>query len=127
VDSLHTPDEAGDDAHALSRSLGCVVTVSGAVDLIVAGNRSARVANGHPLMTRVTGMGCTASALSGAFLAVAASPFAAAVAAMAVTGIAGEMAAEEARGPGSFQMHFLDALYRLDDAEVARRQKIIVA
>jgi len=127
VDSQHTPDEAGDDARALSRSLGCVVTVSGAVDLIVAGDRSARVANGHPMMTRVTGMGCTASALSGACLAVAASPFAAAVSAMTITGIAGEMAAEEARGPGSFQMHFLDALYRLDDAEVARRQNVSFA
>jgi hydroxyethylthiazole kinase len=46
---------------------------------------------------------------------------------MAITGIAGEMAADDARGPGSFQMHFLDALYRLDDAEVARRQKISLA
>jgi hydroxyethylthiazole kinase len=78
-------------------------------------------------MASVTGMGCTASALSGACLAVADSPFAAATAAMAITGIAGEMAAAEARGPGSFQMHFLDALYRLDDAEVARRQKISLA
>jgi hydroxyethylthiazole kinase len=127
VDSLHTPDQAAADAQALSRSLGCVVTVSGEVDLIVADQRIARVANGHPLMTRVTGMGCTASALSGACLAVAASPFAAAVSAMAITGIAGEMAAEEARGPGSLQMHFLDALYRLDDAEVARRQKVSFA
>src|SRR5574343_247269 len=127
VDSLYTPDDAAADAQALSRSLGCVVTVSGAVDLLGADERVARVANGHPLMASVTGMGCTASALSGACLAVAASPFAAATAAMAITGIAGEMAAAEARGPGSFQMHFLDALYRLDDAEVARRQKISLA
>lgn len=127
VDSLHTPDQAAADAQALSRSLGCVVTVSGAVDLIVAGGHIARVANGDPMMTRVTGMGCAASALSGACLAVASSPFEAAVEAMAVTGIAGEMAAAEARGPGSFQVHFLDALYRLDDREVARRQKVTVA
>ena len=127
MDSLHTPEQAADDAQALSRSLGCVVTVSGPVDLIVADQRIARVANGHPLMASVTGMGCTASALSGACLAVAAPPFAAAIAAMAITGIAGEMAADDARGPGSFQMHFLDALYRLDDAEVARRQKVSFA
>jgi len=127
VDSQHTPDEAGNDAQALSRSLGCVVAVSGPVDLIVADDSIARVANGHPMMTRVTGMGCTASALSGAFLAVNPSPFAAALEAMVTMGIAGEMAAEEARGPGSFQMHFLDALYRLDDNEVARRRKVLVA
>src|SRR5574343_448095 len=127
VDSLYTPDEAAADAQALSRSLGCVVTVSGAVDLLGADERVARVANGHPLMASVTGMGCTASALSGACLAVAAPPFTAATAAMAITGIAGEIAVDDARGPGSFQMHFLDALYRLDDAEVARRQKISLA
>jgi hydroxyethylthiazole kinase len=56
VDSLHTPDEAFTDAQALSRALGCVVSVSGPVDLIVADDRVARVANGHPMMTRVTGM-----------------------------------------------------------------------
>jgi hydroxyethylthiazole kinase len=127
VDSLHTPDEAYDDAQALARSLGCTVTVSGPLDLIVGDGRIAQIANGHPMMTRVTGMGCTASALSGAFLAVNPSPFAAAVEAMVVMGVAGEMAAEQASGPGSFQMHFLDALYGLDEAEIARRRKAVVA
>ena len=127
VDSLHTPDEAVNEAQALARSLGCVVSVSGPVDLIVGDGRIARVENGHPMMARVTGMGCTASALSGAFLAVNPSPFAAAVEAMVVMGIAGEVAAEQARGPGSFQMHFLDALYGLDEAEIAKRRKAVVA
>jgi len=127
VDSLHTPDEAYNDALALSRSLGCAVSVSGPVDLIVADGRIARVDNGHPMMTRVTGMGCAASALSGAFLAVNPSPFEAAVEAMVVMGIAGEMAAELARGPGSFQMHFLDALYGLQEADIAQRRKVLVS
>jgi len=126
VDSLHRPDEAVNEAQALARSLGCVVSVSGPVDLIVGDGRIARVENGHPMMTRVTGMGCTASAVSGAFLAVNPSPFEAALEAMVVMGIAGEVAAEQARGPGSFQMYFLDALYGLDDAEIARRRKAVV-
>lgn len=123
VDSLHTPDEAFTDAQALSRALGCVVSVSGPVDLIVADDQVVRVANGHPMMTRVTGMGCTASALSGAFVAVNPQPFEAAVQAMVVMGVAGELAAEKAHGPGSFQMHFLDALYGLNDADMAKRRK----
>jgi len=123
VDSLHTPDEAFTDAQALSRALGCVVSVSGPVDLIVADDQVARVAYGHPMMTRVTGMGCTASALSGAFVAVNPQPFEAAVQAMVVMGVAGELAAEKAHGPGSFQMHFLDALYGLNDADMAKRRK----
>jgi hydroxyethylthiazole kinase len=124
VDSLHTPDEVQGDALALSRSADCVVSVSGPVDLIVAGDRVARVANGHPLMTRVTGMGCTASAITGAFAAVVADPFQAALHAMAVMGIAGEMAAARAAGPGSLQMHFLDVLYGLSEADLDQRARI---
>ena len=123
VDSRHTPDEVLEDARALARSAGCVVTVSGAVDLIVGSDEVVRIANGHPMMTSVTGMGCTASALTGAFAAVNPKPFEAAEHAMAVMGIAGELAAERARGPGSFQMHFLDALYCLQESEIAQRLK----
>jgi hydroxyethylthiazole kinase len=123
VDSLHTPDEAGEDARALARAAHCVVTVSGAVDLIVDGEREARVANGDPLMSRVTGMGCTASALTGAFAAVNASAFDAATRAMTLMGVAGEIAAERAAGPGSFQMHFLDVLHGIGEADFAQRVK----
>ncbi len=121
VDSLHSPDEVLEQARALSHAAACVVSVSGAVDLIVAGDRVARVRNGHPMMTRVTGMGCTASALTGAFAAVAADPFQAARHAMVVMGVAGEMAAERAAGPGSLQMHFLDTLYGLEESDIQRR------
>jgi hydroxyethylthiazole kinase len=121
VDSLHAPEEVREDALALARAHGCVVSVSGPVDLIVGENRTARVHNGHPIMTRVTGMGCTASAVTGAFLAVAADAFEAAVQAMVTMGVAGELAAARASGPGSFQMHFLDVLHQLQDADLKER------
>jgi hydroxyethylthiazole kinase len=124
VDSRHTPDEVLDDARALSRSAECVVSVSGAVDLIVADDTVARVANGHPMMTRVTGMGCAASAITGAFAAINPSPFKAAVHAMALMGIAGEIAAERAAGPGSFQMHFPDVLHGVRESDIMLRCKI---
>ncbi len=126
VDSRHSPEEVLDDACALSRAHDCVVSVSGTVDRIVAGDRITQVANGHPLMARVTGMGCTASAVTGAFLAVADTPLAAATHAMAVMGVAGELAAIGAAGPGSFQARFLDVLASLDKAEVEPRLKIQV-
>ena len=118
VDSLHTPDQVFEDAHQLSVRTGCLVSVSGPIDLVVAGDRVARIHNGHPLMTRVTGMGCTASAVTGAFMAIEADAFAAAVHAMVTMGVAGELAAEKASGPGSFQMHFLDVLHGLREADV---------
>ena len=124
VDSRHTPDEILEDARALSLSAGCVVSVSGPVDLVIEGERVARIENGHPLMTRVTGMGCTASALTGAFAAVNAQAFDAAAHAMGIMGIAGEQAGEQARGPGSFQTHFLDALYQLTQSEVDQRLRL---
>jgi len=82
------------------------------------------VHNGHPLMPRVTGLGCTASALCGAFAAVNPSPLAAAAHAMAVMGIAGELAAERSAGPGTLQLHFLDALYALREEDVVARLRV---
>ncbi|MFC5409372.1 hydroxyethylthiazole kinase [Larkinella bovis] len=124
VDSLFGSDAAVDAAHQLSRSLGCVVVVSGATDYIIRGEQTAAIANGHPLMTRVTGMGCTATALTGAFAAVNADYFQAAAHAMAVMGVAGEMAVEKQTAPGSLQVNFLDALYQLTASDIADRLKI---
>ena len=122
VDAAHPVEDALDAARILSRRWGCVVSVSGAVDLVVQGERVVRVRNGHPMMARVTGMGCTATALTGAFAAVDSDPLMAAAGAMALGGVAGEMAAARAKGPGSFQVEFLDALHAIaamgqDEAE----------
>lgn len=121
VDSLHTPDQVLSEARDLSRSARCVVSVSGPEDLIVQGDSVIRIANGHPLMTRVTGMGCTATAITGAFAAVNSNFLQAAANAMALMGIAGEIAAERAAGPGSFQVHFLDVLAALRESDITQR------
>lgn len=125
VDSTNQSEEALDAAHQLSKNTGAVVCVSGATDLIVGSTGYSSLANGHPLMARITGMGCTASALCGAFCAVdPKNPFEATLSAMAFMGIAGELAAEEARGPGSLQIHFLDALYQLTEDVFLNRLKL---
>jgi hydroxyethylthiazole kinase len=76
------------------------------------------------MMTRVTGLGCTASALCGAFAAVEPDPAVAAAEAMAVMGIAGEIAFARSAGPGSLQIHFIDALYCLSADDISRMLKI---
>jgi hydroxyethylthiazole kinase len=124
VDSRHGSEDALAAARDLASRFATVVSVSGAIDLIVGAGVVARVANGHPLMPRVTGLGCTASALSGAFAAVNPSPLRAAVHAMAVMGIAGEMAAERSAGPGSLQMHFLDVLSSLNEDGIRTRLRL---
>jgi len=75
-------------------------------------------------MPKVTGLGCTASALAGAFAAVNASARDAAVNAMAVMGIAGELAADHSPGPGTFLVRFLDALYLLNESDIRERVKV---
>jgi hydroxyethylthiazole kinase len=113
------PDSIRDFAHAH----GTVVALSGATDLVTDGERVIRIGNGHPLMARVTAMGCAATALVAAFAAVYADPVEAAAAALIVTGVAGEVAAERAQGPGTFQPAFLDALYDLDPSTLAARAR----
>jgi hydroxyethylthiazole kinase len=115
VDSVHSPQAVFQEARGLAQSLGTVVAMTGAVDIVTDGERTARIANGHPLMARVTGLGCTATALTAAYCAVA-EPFAAAVGALAALGVAGERAARVATGPGSLQLRLLDELYVLDAA-----------
>ena len=124
VDSAHAADAAVDAARELARRTGAVVAVTGATDYVTDGERLAVLANGHPLMARVTGMGCTATAIVGAFLAVADDAFRAAIYGLTVLGVAGEIAAERAAGPGSLQVHLLDALHLLDEPTIGDRARI---
>jgi hydroxyethylthiazole kinase len=124
VDSAHLSDAASGAAEALADRRHSVVVTSGAIDLILSDGAAARVFNGHPMMAKVTGMGCTASALAGAFAAVNPSAHDAAVNAMAVMGIAGELAAGRSPGPGTFVHQFLDALYLLKESDIRDRLKV---
>jgi len=124
VDSTSASDQAIDAAKALSRDLDCVVCVTGAIDYIVSQKAMIQVKNGHAMMPRVTGLGCTATALCGAFAAVNPAYDTAAAHAMAVMGIAGEMATEHAPGPGTLQVNLIDSLYRLTEADITERLKM---
>ncbi len=114
VDSSATSHDALSAAQSLARSTGAVVVISGETDYITDGSVTHTVEGGHPIMTSVTGMGCTSTALVGAFLAVEPNPLVAATSAMAVMSLAGERAAESAKGNGTMQVLFLDELYNLN-------------
>ncbi|MCX5853348.1 MAG: hydroxyethylthiazole kinase [Deltaproteobacteria bacterium] len=123
VDSTAASHTAVDIARQLNRTYGSVVCVSGETDYIIYGDDVTKIMNGHPMMTRVTGMGCIATALCGAFAAINHAFAEATAQAMAVMGIAGEIAAEDVPGPGSLQLRFLDALYRLSEEDIKRSLK----
>ena len=113
VDSSASSDDALESAKRLAVDTGAVVVISGATDYITNGTDVYTVEGGSPIMTTVTGMGCTSTAIVGAFAAVVEDPMIAATAAMAVMSLAGERAAEYSRGNGSMQVNFLDELYNL--------------
>lgn len=118
VDSTLSSSDVLQTAQNLAAAFSCTVCVSGAVDLVTDGRQSTYIKNGHPLMSRVTGLGCTATALIAAFLAINSCAFAATAHAMAVMGIAGEIAAQQASGPGTLQLYFYDALYNLNSQQI---------
>lgn len=124
VDSSEKSSDAVDAAKSLAKSTGAVVSVSGPVDYITDGERVETIANGSPLMPKVTAMGCTASALTGAFAAVSPTAFDAALHTMAVMGLAGEFAAKDAKGTGTFGVNFLDELtvFNAEEAVKSLRQ-----
>lgn len=125
VDSVHTVDQATETAMSLALNLKTTLAITGAVDLITDGRQVLRVENGHPLMGCITGTGCTATAIIGAFLAVDPDPLEAAATGLSYFGLAGEMAAARASAPGSFQIALLDTLFLMKEEELKAGAKIL--
>lgn len=131
VDSGAAVADALQAARELAELTGGVVCVSGPVDHVLdARGRHASLSNGHEWMTRVTGVGCSATALVGAFCAVQPDAWRATVAAMAYLGVAGEVATQaiqaQGQGVGSLQAAILDQLQLMDQPSFERRLKLVV-
>jgi hydroxyethylthiazole kinase len=124
VDSVSPVEDARMAAGDLAKSNGIVVAVTGAEDFVTDGSRMAKISNGHALMGRVTGTGCAASAITGAFCAAETDAFEAAVGALVTFGIAGELAARPNPGPGGFQVGLLDGLDAVDSAVIKERARV---
>lgn len=122
-------EEEGDAAflaEEAARRFKVVSAVTGAVDWVSDGQRLVGIHNGHPLLTKVTGTGCVATSLCGAFVGATGDPFLASVAALGFLGVCGERAALQASGPGSFRVHLFDAMYTLREEEFAAQLRLEV-
>jgi len=125
VESIGGGGEPADLARAAARNLGLVASVTGPIDHVSDGDRVLAIANGHELLAAVTGTGCMSSAITGCFLAVARDePLEAAAGALAAFGVAGEDAARDAKGPGSFHVGLYDALAALEPETLDARARI---
>ncbi len=126
-----TASAAETAAKRLSRRTGAVVVSTGAVDTVASGESVIRISNGHPAMASITGSGCMLTAIVGAFCgANPKDPFNSVAAAVALMGLAGEVAARDSTqsgarasavarariGTGSFRVKLIDALSSADAA-----------
>jgi hydroxyethylthiazole kinase len=112
-----------DAAERFAQANATIVALTGDVDIVSDGRRRIAIANGDPLMAAVTAMGCAGAAFLCAALAVEADAWLATLAALTAFGVAGEVAAQGAQGPGSFAVGMIDALHRLDRATLRARVK----
>lgn len=121
VDSTVQSDDVRTLARDLASKYRTIVAVTGANDYVTDGTRIARIESGHRMMTRVTALGCSLSAVVSAFVAVAPErPLEATIAALAVFGASGAQAAGSVTGPGDLQVSLLNNLYRCDRDMIAQ-------
>jgi hydroxyethylthiazole kinase len=126
VDAAESSEKASLAVRQLAKRLGTVAVASGPIDYLSDGKMVIAVDNGHPMMARITGSGCVASALIAAFLAVNPNALSAAMSAVIVMDIVGELAAEHSRseGPSSFRIRFLDTFDKLEPEHLEARMKV---
>ncbi|HUQ22512.1 MAG TPA: hydroxyethylthiazole kinase [Gaiellaceae bacterium] len=121
VESVGGAGDPGEVAREAARIFGVVAAVTGPIDHVSDGERTAAVSNGHELLAAITGTGCISTALTGCFLASKEDAFEAAVEALVALGVAGEDAAADAKGPGSFHVALYDALAGLQPSTLSGR------
>lgn len=124
VDSCGIAGDAVETAVACARATGTIVSMTGPVDVVTDGSRVLLVENGDAMMERLSGTGCMASSVTGAFAAVESDRVLSSAAALAAFGVAGERAARAARGPYSFRTALFDDLYSLTPADLAAEARV---
>ena len=125
VDSVNSTDEAIESASMLARSLNTVVAITGQKDFVTDGKRSFVILGGSAMMACVTGTGCAASVIVGAFLAVENDALLATASALALFKLVAEKASARSAGPGSFWVSVLDELHNVTSEEFSLNARII--
>ena len=104
-------------AKVFAREAGCIVAITGAIDLVSDGKVCYVIRNGRSEMGKITGTGCQLSGMMTAF--ITANPehkLEAAAAAVCVMGLAGEIGwvrMEEGDGNSTYRNRIIDAIYNM--------------
>jgi hydroxyethylthiazole kinase len=112
VESISASASAEEIASRFASEYGCTAAITGVVDVVSDGTRTAKIANGDAMLGKVVGTGCISNVIVASFAAVDSDPFTAAASGLVTLGIAGELAAKESGNrPGTFHVELYNALH----------------
>jgi hydroxyethylthiazole kinase len=126
VDAGESTGNTVELAQTAAKQLNTTVIITGKDDVITDCSNTFVVHNGHPILTKVTGTGCLLSSVIGAFSAIEKDLLLAAVSALVTYGTTAEIAANltEEKGPGSFQIEFLNQLSKVSSEDINKYAKV---
>lgn len=101
-----------------------IAVATGKSDIFSDGSELCILHNGHEKLGSITASGCMLGSIIASFLAVQKNPLISVIEGAALYSIAGEIAAESARGVGSFRAELLDTLSAISPETVAERIKL---
>lgn len=120
-------DEGVDFVRSIAAETGCIIAVTGAIDLVSDGKRCFVIRNGRPEMSRITGTGCQLSGITAAFLAAnPQTPLEATAAAVCAMGLAGEIGwsrMQEGDGNSTYRNRIIDAICNMDGQQLEEGAK----
>ena len=112
IDASHEVSAASQAAKALARQYDIRVMVSGKNDFITDGIKNETINFGSKLMSLVTGMGCSLTAVISAFRAINPNSYQATISAANFFNLVGQITETVAKTPSSFEVKFIDNLYK---------------
>jgi len=125
VESMGASQSPEQIAQRFASAFGSVAAVTGPVDVVSDGSRTARISNGDAMLGKVVGTGCMSTVVVGSFAGVQQDPFTAAVGGLAAFGIAGEIAAGiSGEKPGTFHTELYNALAAIGAEDIRTRARI---
>jgi hydroxyethylthiazole kinase len=124
VESIGELEDPLEVARRTATRFRTTVAITGKRDLISDGKRAMAVENGDAMLKTITGTGCMATTAIAAFAAVEEDRLLAAAAGLACFGLAAELAAVGAKGPGSFKAALFDSLHNLTAEQVTAGARV---
>jgi hydroxyethylthiazole kinase len=127
VDSATDNFDAAEIAKRLARKLNTVIAITGKVDIVSDGQEVYSLANGHEMLTRVSGTGCMSTSLIGSYSGVTTDYLAAAIGGIITMSISGELAYKSLKdneGVGTFKTRIFDSVYNMNGNLIRKEGKI---